>query len=339
MGVTNRNTMNEHHIPNGFKNPFDSETRGFAEVWRWMRERREHPGKKVVLHPRPVDLEFIHNNRSIPTVIWLGHSTFLLQIDGINILTDPMLGDRASPFPFIGPKRYTPPAIRVEDLPVIDVVLVSHNHYDHLDYGTMTRLLKQQEEQQPDFFVPLGLKEWFGRIGARSVSELDWWEDETWKGWQLTAVPSQHFSGRGLGDRNMTLWCGWVMKKGAFTYYFAGDSGYCPYFKEIGDRLGPMSLSTIPIGAYNPRWFMKPVHADPAEAVQIHLDVRSRLSIGMHWGTFKLTDEDMDEPPVKLSTALEERGLGKKEFITVDPGQVLQLDVVPQKTTNITSNE
>ena len=331
--------MNEHHTPTGYRNPFATESRGFADMWRWMRERRENPGKTVSLHPRAVDLNFIRDNRTKPLIVWLGHSAFLLQIDGMNILTDPMLGDRASPFPFIGPIRHTPPAIKVEDLPVIDVVLVSHNHYDHLDSGTIRQLLVQQHDHQPHFYVPMGLKEWFKDAGAKTISELDWWNEENMWNYQVTAVPSQHFSGRGLGDRNTTLWCGWVFKKGLFTYYFAGDSGYCPYFKEIGDQLGPMTLSTIPIGAYKPRWFMEPVHVDPEEAVQIHLDVRSRFSIGMHWGTFKLTDEDMDEPPRKLRKIAEEKGLDKKEFITVDPGEIVHLDAVFNKTSSIISDE
>jgi len=175
--------------------------------------------------------------------------------------------------------------------------------------------------------------------GAQSVTELDWWKDDDFDGWKITSVPAQHFSGRGLGDRNATLWCGWVMKKDAFTYYFAGDSGYCPYFKEIGDRLGPMNLSTIPIGAYDPRWFMSPVHVSPEEAVQIHQDVGSQFSIGMHWGTFKLTDEDMDEPPRRLRKALAKNEMDEKEFITVDPGQIIHLNINLEKIPDVVSDE
>ncbi|HKI45695.1 MAG TPA: MBL fold metallo-hydrolase [Balneolales bacterium] len=331
--------MNEHHIPNGFRNPFATESRGFADIWRWMSERRGNPGKKISLHPRSVDLDFIHENRTKPLIIWLGHSAFLLQIDGVNILTDPMLGERASPFPLVGPVRYTPPAIKAEDLPVIDLVLVSHNHYDHLDSGTIKQLLEQQHDNQPHFYVPLGLKDWFTDMGAQSITELDWWNEDQWRDYHVIAVPGQHFSGRGLGDHNATLWCGWVIRNEVFSYYFAGDSGYCLYFKEIGDRLGPMSLSTIPIGAYKPRWFMKAVHVNPEEAVKIHQDVRSQFSIGMHWGTFKLTDEDMDEPPRKLRRAVKESGLDEKEFITVDPGQIIHLDTVLKTTSNVISNE
>ena len=331
--------MNEHHIPNGYRNPFQSESHGFADFWRWMQERRENPGKAVSLHPRTVDLEFIRENRTLPLVMWLGHSAFLLQINGINILTDPMLGDRASPFSFIGPRRHMPPAISVEDLPEIDLVLISHNHYDHLDYGTIRQLIKKQDEKQPHFYVPLGLSQWFKITGAQFVNELDWWKEDDFKGWKITSVPAQHFSGRGLGDRNSTLWCGWVIKKDAFTYYFAGDSGYCPYFKEIGERLGPMNLSAIPIGAYEPRWFMEPVHVSPAEAVQIHQDVRSQFSIGMHWGTFKLTDEDMDEPPRKLRKIMAKNSLDNKEFITVDPGQIIYLDAILEGKSSVISDE
>ncbi len=321
--------MNEHHTSGGFFNPYNEELRRLSDLYRWMKERYKHPGRSVSLHPQPVDLDFIHHNRTRPLIIWLGHSAFLLQYDGFNILTDPMLSDRASPFPFLGPRRHTQPAIHVQDLPKIDVVLISHNHYDHLDIKTIRQLTKQQQDP-PEFFVPSGLGSWFERMNVSSVKEYDWWESDLWNGWQVTAVPAQHFSGRGLRDRNATLWCGWVIGRGRFTCYFAGDSGYCPYFREIGHRLGPMSISMIPIGAYEPRWFMKPVHANPEDAVKIHQDVRSQFSIGMHWGTFKLTDEDMDEPPKRLREAAKQCGLDEHEFVTVDPGEIVNLETVSE---------
>lgn len=322
--------MIKHHTAQGFINPWleRKDERSILSVMRWMLERRHKENKIINLKHQPIDLGYIHKNKTDPLIIWLGHSAFLLQIDGLNILTDPMLGNRASPAPFIGPERKTPPAIHVGNLPNIDLVLISHNHYDHLDFGTIRKLKNKQSKSKPEFIVPLGVNEWFKRRNFNNVRELDWWEETVFGDWVITAVPAQHNSGRTLGDRDSTLWCGWVLSNGKFKFYFAGDTGYGPFFSEIGHRFGPINLSTIPIGGYEPRWFMQPVHVSPEEAVKIHKDVRSHFSIAMHWGTFKMTDEDMDEPPKLLKLACNDQGVSEDSFITVMPGEIVHLDKI-----------
>lgn len=322
--------MLKHHTEHGFINPWFEKEKGqniFSAI-RWMRESRSKKIKIINLQHPSVDLSYVNKNKTEPIIMWLGHSAFLLQIGGLNILTDPMLGHRASPVPFFGPRRKTPPAINVEDLPKIDLVLISHNHYDHLDFRTIKKLKKKQMGHEPEFIVPLGVKDWFKRRNLRTVRELDWWDETVFSDWVITSVPAQHFSGRTLGDRDATLWCGWVLNNGKFKFYFAGDSGYGPFFKEIGQRLGPMNLSTIPIGGYKPRWMMQRVHVNPEEAVKIHKEVRSDFSIGMHWGTFKLTDEDMDEPPKLLKKACKTQSLPENAFVTLKPGQIIHIDKI-----------
>jgi N-acyl-phosphatidylethanolamine-hydrolysing phospholipase D len=233
-------------------------------------------------------------------ITWVGHSTFLIQMDGVNVLTDPIFNSRSSPFSFGGVKRLVPPGLRFEDLPRIHAVLISHNHYDHLDEQTVERL-----GNKPKYFVPLGLSRWFEKRGIDNLIELDWWQSFSSKGLKFDCVPVQHFSGRTPFDRNKTLWSGWIVEGGKRKIFFAADTGYSPVFKEIGERFGPVRVSLIPIGASRPRWFMKPVHVDPPEAVRIHQDTNSRQSIASHWGTFKMSDESLAEPLVYLQKALE----------------------------------
>ncbi len=230
---------------------------------------------------------------------FIGHSTFLIQCGGKALLTDPIFSKRASPFDCIGPKRHVPPAIPLSSLPKIDYVLISHNHYDHLDLDTCHALAKDHPSVK--FIVPIGLKSWFHKRHIYNVIELDWWDKLQEDSFTITAVPSQHFSGRGLFDRNKTLWCGYVVQYGNKTCYFAGDTGYNGlYFTEIGQRFKNIDLSIIPIGCYAPRAFMKAAHVNPMEAIQIHKDVGSKLAIGCHWGTFRLSDEPLNRPPYDL---------------------------------------
>ena len=244
---------------------------------------------------------------------------------GINLITDPHLTNRASPVEFIGPKRLNSPAVELSELPSIDFVIISHNHYDHLDRKTVLALTKQQQEKPPYFLVPLGLKSWFADIGiTEKVIELDWWQSEQIGQWNFTAVPVQHWSKRGLFDTNKTLWAGWVVRSPEQKLFFAGDTGYSKDFVEIGKRYGPMDLSLIPIGAYAPRWLMKDMHVNPEEAVKIHLDVESRQSIGMHWGTFlNLTEEPLLEPPQRLLQELLKQRMNPMEFRVLEHGQTL----------------
>lgn len=197
----------------------------------------------------------------------------------------------------------------------VDAVLISHSHYDHLDKATIRELRDDTE-----FVVPRGLRKWFERMGKLKVREFDWGESATVSGVHVSCLPAQHFSSRTLWDRDTTLWCGWLLESAGTKVYFAGDSGYSPSFRDIGERHGPMDLAMIPIGAYEPRWFMKPMHVNPEEAVQIHLDVRARKSVACHWGTFCLTDEPMSEPPVRLRAALRAAGIPEKDFVLPEIG-------------------
>lgn len=244
-------------------------------------------------------------------VTWIGHSTLLVQMDGVNFLTDPIWSDRCSPLAFAGPRRRTPPGMRLADLPHIDFVLISHNHYDHLDLPTVRKLAHRHD---PLFVVPLGVAAWFRRNRMHRVVELDWWQSTAASGLTVHATPAQHFSGRTPWDGNRTLWASFAVEGACGKFFFGGDTGYGPHFAEIGRRLGPFRLAAIPIGAYEPRWFMGPVHIDPEQAVQAHLDLASHQSLGIHFGTFKLTDEPMDEPPELLRHCLAARSLSLDRF-------------------------
>jgi len=315
-----------HHTPSGFQNnylPPERMTKDLSKLLSRFWDRV--PQQPVSLRQIQPQIGFLKNNRTESTLTWVGHSTFLWQHLGINLITDPHLTDRASPLEFIGPKRLNPPAIELSELPSIDFVIISHNHYDHLDRKTVLALTKQQREKPPYFLVPLGLKNWFADIGiTENVIELDWWQSKQIGQWNFTAVPVQHWSKRGLFDTNMTLWAGWVVRSPEQKLFFAGDTGYSKDFIEIGKRYGPMDLSLIPIGAYAPRWFMKDMHVNPEEAVKIHIDVESRQSIGMHWGTFlNLTEEPLLEPPQRLLQELLKQRINPMEFRVLDHGQTL----------------
>ena len=253
---------------------------------------------------------FLRENGTEATVTWVGHSTLLIQLEGINLLTDPQWSLRASPVSFFGPKRYTEPGLRFEDLPRIDLVVISHDHYDHLDVTTVKRLA---EVHRPTFFVPLGLKAWFADLGIADVIELDWWDARTFKHLTVTCVPAQHFSGRAPWNRNGTLWAGWVVAGRAKRLYFAGDTGYYEGLKEIGHRLGPFHLTAIPIGPYAPSSVMRPNHVNPEEAVQLFLDLRGGRLVPIHWGTFYLT-EPQDEPIKRVEAEAGRLG--------IDPGRI-----------------
>jgi L-ascorbate metabolism protein UlaG (beta-lactamase superfamily) len=210
-------------------------------------------------------------------------------------------------------------------MPHIDVVVISHNHYDHLDEGTVKRLARQPGGS-PTFFVPLGLKAWMASKGIHDkVVELDWWEKQSLGTSTFTAVPVQHWSARSLWDRNHTLWGGWRVDTPQGSVFFAGDTGYSEDFKDIRRRLGPVDIALLPIGAYEPRWFMSVMHVNPDEAVKIHADLEARQSVAMHWGTFVLTDEPMDEPPRKLAHALREAGIPHDRFWVMKHGETRKL--------------
>jgi N-acyl-phosphatidylethanolamine-hydrolysing phospholipase D len=253
-------------------------------------------------------------------ITWIGHSTFLIQTEGINILTDPILTDYCGPNFLLRVKRVAPPGVPFEEFPSIHAVLISHNHYDHFDAPTVKRL-----GNGPTYFVPSGITRWFEKRKIKNVVELDWWQTFSLHGLKVHSVPIQHFSNRTLFDRNKTLWSGWIVETKSVKIFFAGDTGYSPVFKEIADRFAPIQISIIPIGAYRPRWFMSPVHVDPPEAVKILKDTHSQIAIAGHWGTFKLSGEPLGEPPAYLRKALREEGMDEGQFITMKFGETLSL--------------
>ena len=255
-------------------------------------------------------------------LVWIGHATYLINKDGLTILTDPVFSKRASPVRFAGPKRLIPPAIPIDQLPNIDVITVSHNHYDHLDLRSLKKIYKANPNAI--FLVPKGDKKRLERRGIENVKEFLWWEDIEIKGSKFTFTPVQHWSARGIADRNKSLWGGWFMNLRSEIIYHAGDTGYSSDFIETKKRLGAPSLSLIPVGAYAPRWFMKTNHVNPPEAIQVAIDLESERNFGMHWGTFQLTDEAIMEPPELLKQSLEELGLSKEFFRVLTPGEVVE---------------
>ena len=255
-------------------------------------------------------------------ITFVGHSTFLLQAAAANLLIDPVFSRRASPFSFAGPRRARAPGVRFDDLPPIPLVLLSHNHYDHCDLGTLELL---ERRFHPRVVTPLGNGPLLQSAGLRQVEELDWWETTNAAPLPVTLTPAQHFSARGPFDRNRALWGGFLIEAGGWRILHAGDSGYGPHFREIGARLGPIDLALLPIGAYEPRWFMKDIHMNPAEAVQAHLDLAARQSIAMHFGTFQLTPEGIDDPVRELAKALRERGVPAERFRVVEVGESVSL--------------
>lgn len=321
--------MPNHHTPSGgFANPWATRPpQGHTNLLRWALAHRR-------TRPKPVDPDpsvFVRATPDFPSpraeigklvLTWVGHSTFLVQTGGLNVLTDPMWSDRASPVRFVGPKRWVPPGIALEQLPPIDVVLLSHDHYDHLDSWTVRQLVKRHPEAR--WLAPLRLGRFLRRHGADAVTEMDWWEELTTHETRFACVPAQHYSARGLRDRRRSLWCGWVITCAAHRVYFAGDTAYFQGFSEIGARYGPFDASLMPIGGYLPREYMRYLHMTPEEAVKAFatlnvrpdtvderagesVEPRQSVFVPMHWGTFKISDEAMDEPVALLERAWRER--------------------------------
>lgn len=319
-----------HHTDEGFRNLYIESAEKSPFSFLMMKFFGDTPfsDQAAEAHLVPVAepaIESIHDPADKVQLSWLGHSSFLIQYAGLNLLTDPILSDRASPVSFAGPKRLVVKPIELEDLPSIDFVVISHNHYDHLDIKTIRTLANQAQ-----FIVPLKLKDWFVSLDvpAAGVYELDWWQSFSASNIEFTATPSQHWSARGLFDRNKTLWAAWHIRIDNFTLWFGGDTGYNPVqFKEVARKLGAVDLGLIPVGAYSPRWFMGPQHVNPEEAVKIHQDIQATRSIGMHWGTFQLTAEPMMEPVERLQKARLAAKLRDDEFFTMAIGETL---VIPK---------
>jgi N-acyl-phosphatidylethanolamine-hydrolysing phospholipase D len=334
-----------HHTPHGFRNNYvASVTKTLGDLLRWQfqRLRRGLPPQPTVATPTlAADLEFIHRNSNradmVPAVTWIGHATALVQAGGLNVLTDPIFSRRASPLRFAGPARAHPPGVGLRDLPHIDVVVISHNHYDHLDLDSIEALARQPGGS-PLFLTPLGLKAWLHARGIGRAVELDWWQAHSVAGVEFHCTPAQHWSGRTLADRNKTLWCAWAVLGADLHWFFSGDTGYSRDFTDTrqhfaarqGEREGGgFDLALIAVGACEPRWFMRMQHVNLPEAVQIHLDLNAKRSLGVHWGTFSLSDEPLDQPIHELDAARREKGVPENAFFIMPIGATRRL---PKRT-------
>lgn len=357
-------TAASHHDGKGFHNlHIDSVTQGLGAFlrWRWEAWRQDLPPPPR--EPTPVqapDLPLLNGYAGAtqqaatggvspaPAVTWIGHATALVQAGGLQVLVDPIFSERASPLSWAGPKRAQPPGLALDALPPIDVVLLSHNHYDHLDRESLVRLHQRSQNMGHPiaFLVPLGLKSLLEQWGIAGVQELDWWQEAPLGNTRFQLTPVQHWSARGLFDRNQTLWGGWAVFAPDLHWFFAGDTGYSPDFAAIRARFasaqtpglgGGFDLALIPIGAFEPRWFMQRQHVNPAEAVRIHQDLGAQRSMGVHWGTFALTNEPLDQPPRDLKTARDAAGLAPEAFFMLAVGETRVLP--PRKTVSATASE
>jgi N-acyl-phosphatidylethanolamine-hydrolysing phospholipase D len=333
-----------HHTARGFRNNYvESASKSLGEVLRWQfqRLRQRLPPPPTLPIPRVVaDLGFVRGNAAAqmqPAATWIGHATVLVQASGLNVLTDPIFSTRASPVQFAGPARAQAPGIALRDLPPIDVVVISHNHYDHLDRNSILSLANQHGGA-PLFLVPLGVKHWLERLGIRRAVELDWWDEYSHQGVSFCFTPAQHWSGRSLSDRNATLWGAWAVFGADFQWFFTGDTGYSKDFSDARQRFaarqtlgqgGGFDVALIAVGACLPRWFMKAQHVDIDEAVQIHRDLGAKRSIGVHWGTFSLADDPLDLPLHELARACRSQKVAEELFFLLPVGGTRQL---PKRT-------
>ena len=299
-------------------NPSGAAGQPFTAVPRLLLEpRTPWPSRVDVTVTRPPD-----RGGAAAAVTFIGHATFLIQTAAGNVLTDPMYSTRAGPFNLLGPRRVRRPAVAFDQLPPISTVLLSHNHYDHCDLPTLRRLARRFD---PLVVTPLGNAPLVRSAGIRRVEELDWWQQASATPMRVALTPAQHFSARTPFDRNRALRGGFMLGVDGLRVYFAGDTAYAPFFRDIRERLGPIHLALLPIGAYEPRWFMQSVHMNPAEAVQAHLDLDAATSVAMHFGTFQLTTEGIDDPPRALDEACQARHVPRSRFRTLDFGESMKL--------------
>lgn len=313
-----------HYDGEKFFNPWlKEEDKSFWQLLKWRMTGNPKDWPEQVENP-PMELN-VKDTSKIPEgevyVTFINHSTCLIQTKDLTLITDPVYSKRVSPVSFAGPARVRPPAVPFDKLPKIDVVIISHNHYDHLDLDTLEKISKRDGSK---FIVPLGDKDLLEVEGIDNVLEADWWQEfQLTDITSLTMTPVQHWSARGLFDRRDSLWGGYVISQKNKQIYFAGDTGYGPHFLKTKERFKTIDLSLIPIGAYLPRWFMKTYHVNPKESVQAHLDLESKQSIGIHFGTFKLTDEGIDDPKADLIQAKKERSVPDESFVVPIHGKTV----------------
>ncbi|MAJ80147.1 MAG: MBL fold metallo-hydrolase [Porticoccaceae bacterium] len=292
-----------------------------ASLLQWRLQRDSPKPKRLIVSSEWKQLRQSDNHYAI----WIGHSTFLINNGDLQILTDPIFSDRASPFSWIGPRRLVPPAMRVDQVSDVDVVTISHNHYDHLDISSLISL--QKSNPKCLILVPMGDKKLLDTAGIKNVFEFDWWDSIKVNNTKFFFTPAQHWSARGLTDRNLSHWGGWYIQTPEMSLYHVGDSGYSEDFRQVRERLGSPKYAFIPIGAYAPRWFMKSAHVDPAEAFQIAIDVGAEYSVAMHWGTFSLSDEPTFEPLLRLQQIRRDSGLPENYFFAPEMGEIIYLDL------------
>lgn len=312
-----------------YRNPWPHDRHGPWDILRWklgfpprerpvMPDAPDLPVERIALDAREITRPPAHGWRAV----WLGHSSFLLQGAGASLLVDPVFSSHCAPFPFPGLRRLAEPPCALDDLPAIDAILLTHSHYDHLDLPTLRRL-----GTDIPLVVPEGHSAWLTRAGFTRVIEIPWHKShEVVSGITVIATPAQHFTARTPWDRDRGHWCGWLVGGADCKLWHAGDSGYCPAFREIGERHGPIDFGMIPIGAYQPRHIMRSVHLNPEEAVTVFLETRCLRAAAMHWGTFRLTDEPLGEPPLRLKAALKQHGLSEDAFVAGRIGQSWSID-------------
>lgn len=327
--TTHAYPISDHYDGEIFFNPEGPISKGFLDLLKWQFEGGRQPWPAWVENKAQPKIASPNaggaQGQVAPNevrITLINHVTELIQFQNLNVLTDPVYAERASPFQWIGPRRHRAPGLAFEALPRIDVVLVSHNHYDHMDLVALKRL---HATFHPLFLVPLANGKLLAEAGIGNVVELDWWQvhELAERNARITLVPAQHWSSRTPWDRNRALWGGFVIDSSGVKVYFAGDTGYNGVFRKIKEHIGAVDVSLVPIGAYEPRWFMREQHMNPDDAVRAHRDLGPRLSIGMHYGCFQLTNEAIDDPIKDLQTALAKYGVPPSEFAAPETGETI----------------